>query len=94
MQKKDDVSNYRPISLLPQLSKILETIYAKRLSSFISSNTILSNCQYGFSAKSSTSLALVDATNYISSCLERRLLTMGIFIDLIKTFDTVVESAS
>ena len=89
MQKKDDVSNYRPISLLPQLSKILEKIYAKRLSSFISSNNILSNCQYGFREKTSTSHALEDATNYISSCLERRLLTMGIFIDLRKAFDTV-----
>ena len=49
--KKNDMSNYRPISLLPQLSKILENIFAKRLSSFISTNKSLINCQYSFQKK-------------------------------------------
>ena len=60
-----------------------------RLSRFISTNNILSNCQHGFREKTSTSHEWEDGTNYISSCLEGRLLTMGISIDLRKAFNTV-----
>ena len=64
-------------------------MFAKRLSSFISTNNILSNCQYSFREKTSTSHAFEYAINYIASCLERCLLIMVIFIALRKAFDTV-----
>ena len=43
-----EFSNYRPISLLPQFSKILEKMYHSRLMAFIDSNQILHKSQYGF----------------------------------------------
>ena len=45
---RSDFSNYRPISLLSQFSKILEKLFNLRLEQFLISNEILSNCQYGF----------------------------------------------
>ena len=55
---KTDVTNYRPISLLPQLSKIFEKFFLTRINSFLSANNILSSNQYGFRTKSSTSLTV------------------------------------
>jgi len=53
-------TNYRPISLLPQFSKILEKIFSIRLDSFIDKHGILTDSQYGFRTNRSTSLALID----------------------------------
>ena len=48
---KQNVSNYRPISLLPQFSKILEKIFNNRLMNFLNSNNLLYLRQYGFRKK-------------------------------------------
>ena len=71
--ENNDVSNYRPISLLPQVSKILEKY---SLLSFLSNNNSISDSQYGFRVKSSTSYAIEDATNYITSSLDKDYFTM------------------
>ena len=52
-------TNYRPISLLPQFSKILEKLYCERLNSFLDKYNILSSSQYGFRSSMSTSHALI-----------------------------------
>ena len=71
------------------MSKILENIFSNRLLTFLSTNNSISDTQYGFRVKSSTSSAIADATNYITSSLDKDYFTMGIFIDLRKAFDTV-----
>ena len=87
--KKSSVSNYRPISLLPQISKILEKIITFRLTDFLNNNNIITECQYGFKNNHSTVHAVLDATNFISSALDKNKFVMGIFVDLKKAFDTV-----
>jgi len=90
--KSDDkkvVSNYRPISVLPAFSKILEKIIYNRLLDFISQNDILSKNQYGFRKNISTSMALIDLVDKISTSIENNEYTIGIFLDLAKAFDTV-----
>ena len=57
--EKDVFTNYRPVSLLPQFSKIPEKIYYSRLDKCISKHDILSNSQYGFRLNISTNLALL-----------------------------------
>ena len=52
--------NYRPISLLSQLSKIRKKIFYKRLMSFIENHHILTDGQHGFRSNHSTSLALTE----------------------------------
>ncbi len=90
--KSDDkkiVSNYRPISVLPAFSKILERLVYNRLTDFINQHDILSQNQYGFRKNISTSMALLDLVDKISTSIENNEFTIGIFIDLAKAFDTV-----
>ena len=63
---KGDCSNYRPISLLPQFSKILEKLFNSRLSAFIDKNEINNPSQYGFRENMSTSYALTELINKIT----------------------------
>ena len=66
-------SNYRPISLLSQFSKILEKLFNLRLEQFLISNEILSNCQYGFRARMSTvRAALVELIGSISTAVDNK----------------------
>ena len=53
-ENRSDFSNYRPISLLSQFSKILEKLFNLRLEQLLISNEKLSNCQYGFRSCMST----------------------------------------
>ena len=84
-----EFSNYRPISLLPQFSKILEKMYHSRLMAFIDSNQILYKSQYGFRKQMSTSLAIIELVEEITNSLDNHESTVGVFIDLKKAFDTV-----
>ncbi len=82
-------TNYRPVSILPSFSKFLERIVYNRLLNYIDKNKILCDSQYGFRKDYSTSLALIDIYDKISSALDQREFAVGIFLDLSKAFDTV-----
>lgn len=73
-----DVGNYRPISILPSLSKIFEKLILLRL---------LHPLQFGFRRGRSTTLALMNVTEQIKRNIEAKSFTMGIFADLTKAFD-------
>ena len=75
-------TNYRPVSLLPQFSKILERLYYNRLKHFVENNNIISDSQYGFRNNRSTSLALMDLIEQTTDNLDNKTETIGIFIDL------------
>ena len=90
--KSDDiysVSNYRPISVLTTFSKITEKLVCTRLNKFIAANAILHSSQYGFREKLSTAMALLKLTDDISRSIDEGNITVGVFIDLAKAFDTV-----
>ena len=82
-------TNYRPVSLLPQFSKIVEKLFNKRLMDFVDKNELLYNGQYGFRHNMSTSLALLQLTEDITTQMDEANYTIGIFIDLKKAFDTI-----
>ena len=87
--EKNVFTNYRPVSLLPQFSKILEKLFDKRLESFINKNNLLSDSQYGFRRGRSTSMALINLIEEITTSLDNKKSTIGVFIDLKKAFDTI-----
>ena len=83
------VSNYRPISLLSNLNKILEKIMHQRIYAFLEKYEILYELQFGFRAGYSTTHALIHMTETIRSALDSGSVTCGIFVDFQKAFDTV-----
>ena len=82
-------ANYRPIAILSQFSKILEKIMEKRLSSFISTNNILYDYQFGFRKNHTTSHAITVFLDIITKCLDMNGKASALFIDLKKAFDTL-----
>ena len=82
-------TNYRPVSVLPVFSKFLERIAYNRLINFLNKYDILSRNQYGFRKNYSTADALIQLYDKISNALDNKRVTLGLFIDLSKAFDTV-----
>ena len=60
-------NNYRPISLLPTISKIFERVMFIQLYSYLNANNLLSEQQYGFRSQYSTELACVKLVDYITT---------------------------
>ncbi|XP_045452345.1 uncharacterized protein LOC123661426 [Melitaea cinxia] len=86
---RSNPSNYRPISVLPVMSKIFERILYNRLNAYFSEKQFLSKRQYGFRPKSSTLSAVVDLITKIKTNIDKKNIALGIFIDLKKAFDTI-----
>ena len=87
--KKVDPSNYRPISLLPLISKIIEKVADDQTNQFLSVNKILYNYQSASRTNHSTNLYLSFLTDKILKGFDEGLLTGMILIDLQKAFDTI-----
>ena len=85
----EDCNNYRPISLLPNISKLFEKVMHTRLSKFLEDNKCLFSKQFGFRNKHSTTHALIDLTETIRKSLDDNEFACGVFLDLKKAFDTV-----
>lgn len=86
---KQNVSNYRPISILPLLSKILEKIIYARLMIHLDARDILCLNQYGFRKKMSTYMPLLLVQENITKAFENGKMVCGLYLDLKKAFDTV-----
>lgn len=86
---KTDQSNYRPISILPNFSKIFEKLVYNRLLSYLDKQSILSNNQYGFRNNRSTYMAVIEMIDKITEAMDQNKYSIGIFIDLSKAFDTL-----
>ena len=90
--KKDSklkVSNYRPISLLSNINKILEKLMFQRLYTFLEENKCIYNLQFGFRQRHSTNHALLSMTQEIKDTIDKGNLAIGVFVDFQKAFDTV-----
>ena len=86
---KSKFNNYRPISLLPIFSKILEKLIHSRLLKYFDDNGILNPLQFGFRKKHSTYMPLAHLLDEVAKSLQNNEITCGIYLDLKKAFDTV-----
>ena len=84
-----EVGNYRPVSILSIVSKILERSVYSQLSEFLDSNNLLFEYQSGFRSKFSTDTCLIHLLDYIKGNSAKGLFTGMIMLDLQKAFDTV-----
>jgi hypothetical protein len=86
---RDEASNYRPISLLPNISKILEVLVNSHIVEFLEKSNLLSTAQFGFRAKRSTCDLLVTLTQKWSDTLNKGGKIIVVTLDFSKAFDRV-----
>ena len=86
---KCNTTNYRPISILPIISKILERWVHSVVYSYLDECNLIPCCQSGFRSQHSTETTLHDLTNTCYQAMERGEMTGTVFIDLSKAFDSV-----
>ena len=86
---KTDPKNYRPISLLPLISKVIEKVVHIQTNKFLNENNIIFKFQSGFRSNHSTSSCLSYLNDKILKGFDSGLLTGMILIDLQKAFDTI-----
>ena len=85
-------ANFRPISLVPVMAKIVEKIVQRQLYAYLSTNDLLASSQHGFRPRHSTETALISVSDYILSATDRGSLTLLCLIDLSKCFDVIDHS--
>lgn len=86
---RTDSTNFRPISILPALSKVFEKLILNQLSSHFNRNKLLDSNQFGFTRGRSTTDAGVVLLKHIFDAWEKAQDAIGIFCDLSKAFDCV-----
>ena len=86
---KLDVSNYRPVSVLLTISKVLEKLMLARLTKYLNKNKIIYEHQFGFQKKRSTTLAVLDLHTRITKAIDNGNYAASVFLDFAKAFDTV-----
>ena len=86
---REEIGNYRPVSLLPLPGKILERCVHAQLSFYLEENNILVENQGGFRKNKSTVSSMARLTDGILTAMNDSMITMAAFIDLRKAFDTV-----
>ena len=84
-----DTKNYRPISLLPLISKIFEKIIHDQTQEYLDENNVLYKYQSGFRTKHSTDTCLSLLNDKILTGFDKGMLTRIVLIDLQKAFDTI-----
>ena len=90
--KPNNLTNYRPISILTCFSKIIKKLIHKRLSSFFDKHSILAKTQYGFQAGKSTSHAILEVLTTAYEHIYNHEYTSLILLNFKKAIDTVSHS--
>ena len=89
---RNSFDNYRPISVLPIVSKIFEKCVYRQLIDYFETNKLLSNFQFGFRSRRSTEIAATLFTDKIRTAMDEGKYTGAIYVDLSKAFDTISHS--
>ena len=84
-----ELTNYRPISLLNGLNKLIEKLIYKRTLKILENNNVLSNSQFGFHKQLSSEATIHNFTNPIYEALGKGEFSLGYFINLKKAFDSL-----
>ena len=83
------IKNYRPISLLPSISKVFEKIIFNQLYSFLQKQNIIYKSQYGFRREHSTEFAALELIDRVNTEMDNNEIPFNIYLDLSKAFDTL-----
>ena len=86
---KDDILNYRPVSILANLSKIFEGLLHRRISHYFNPQTMLSSNQFGFRRGKNTELACLSLVDRVMPAFTDKGYSICVFLDFRACFDTV-----
>ena len=84
-----DLNNHRPISLLPTISKVFERVIHTQIVSYLCTNNLLCEQQYGFRAKHSTELASIKLVDFLTQNMDSNKIPTAVYLDFSKAFDTL-----
>ena len=85
----DDIANYRPISILPTLSKVYERAASNQIINYLESQKKLSKCQHAYRSMHSTLTCLVEVLNHIYKMIDQKRCIAVASLDLSKAFDSI-----
>ena len=88
----EDPANYRPLSILPIMSKIFERAAVDQIVTFLESNNLISRNQHAYRKRHSTITSLTEVTNYIYKELDKGIVVGMASLDLSKAFDSISHS--
>ena len=83
------ICNYRPISVLPVISKVFETVLQEQLTEYFTTNNLFAPQQYGFRKNSSTELAALELIDRLLNQMNNHKIPTNFYIDLSKAFDSL-----
>ena len=86
---EEDANNYRPITLVPTLSKVLEKVIANQLIAFLDKHNMLNKSQFGFRKNKCTNDAIATIMENIIDNLNNKTKCNGVLLDLSKAFDCI-----
>lgn len=81
--------NYRPISLIPIIAKVIEKLILKRLLKYINEISYIPHFQFGFKEKYSTTHQLLRITELVYKSFEQKKHSLAVFLDVTQAFDRV-----
>ena len=88
------IENYRPISVIPAIAKVIEKLVYRQLSTYLENNNLLDESQFGFRKGRSTELAAALFTDNVKRKVDEGKLVGAVFIDLTKAFDILTMENS
>ena len=86
---KSDSCNYRPISILPAIEKIMEEVLLRRLTSYLQKYNVIDKRQYGFQKGRTINQLLGNFSDHLNTELGKGMHSLVLFIDFSKAFDTI-----
>ena len=86
---KSDLNNFRPIPILPVISKIIERVLHNQIYAYLNQHNLLYNHQYSFIKQHSTELAALELIDRTIIALDNGETPINIFLDMSKAFDTL-----
>ena len=92
LYKSEDINepkNYRPISILPTLSKIFERAATNQITKYLEQNNLITHNQHAYRQKHSTQTCLIEVVNHLYELLDRKRIPAVISLDLSKAFDSI-----
>ena len=87
--EKSNISNYRPISVLPIISKIFEKFAYNQIYEYFNNNNFFFSNQYGFRSRMGTNQAILNHLQYLYDHLDSGKIVFSLFLDFKKAFDSV-----